>query len=176
MIPALLRRPVPPVRINPRYALLTAAYLMVIYWLSSLPDISGPRQDPLTLFLMNLGHLPLFACFAFCVLKTFEVVGKSWWPRYALAFAASAACGALDEWHQSFVPGRSSSVGDFLVDVLGIAAMLLLLRFAARRAERRRSLSPPSRPGASNATGPAGVRNGFPVTSHAHAPCALPRR
>ncbi len=175
MIPRLLRRPVPPVRIDPRYALLTAAYLMVIYWLSSLPDLSGPRQDPLTLFLMNLGHLPLFACFAFCVLKTLKAVGKSWWPRYALAFAASAACGALDEFHQSFVPGRDASVGDFLVDVVGIGAMLLLLRLAALRASRRRALSPPPS-GASNPTGPVGMRNRFAVAPHAHAPCTGPRR
>ena len=139
--------------IDRRYALLTAAYLMVIYWMSSLPDLSGPRQDPLTLFLMNLGHLPLFAFLALCVLKTLKAAGTSWWPRYALAFAASAASGALDEWHQSFVPGRCSSVGDFLVDVLGIGVMLLLLRLAALRAERRHALPPPPS-GASNPAGP----------------------
>jgi len=154
MIPPLLRRPVPRVRIDPKYALLTAAYLVVIYWMSSLPDLSGPRQDPLTLFFMNLGHLPLFAFLAFCVLKTLKAVGTSWWPRYALSFAASAASGALDEWHQSFVPGRSSSVGDFLVDVLGIGAMLLLLRLG----------------------GPAGIWSRLAPAPHAHAPCTGPRR
>jgi VanZ family protein len=175
MIPRLLRTPVAPVRIDPRYALLTAAYLMVIYWMSSLPDLSGPRQDPLTLFFMNLGHLPLFAFLALCVLKTLKAVGNSWWLRYALAFAASAVSGALDEWHQSFVPGRSSSVGDFLVDVLGIGAMLFLLRLAALRAARRRALSrPPSR--TTNPTGPVGIRNRFAVVPHAHAPCTGPRR
>jgi VanZ family protein len=143
MIPRLLRRPVPPARIDARYALLTAAYLMVIYWLSSLPDLSGPTQDPLTLFLLNLGHLPLFAFLAFCVLKTLKTVGNSWWPRYALAFAASAACGALDEFHQSFVPGRDASVGDFVVDLVGIGGMLLLLCLHARRKDRRRSASAP---------------------------------
>jgi len=153
MIPPLLRRPVPPVRIDPRYALLTAAYLMVIYWMSSLPDLSGPRQDPLTLFFMNLGHLPLFAFLALCVVKTLKAVGTTWWPRYALAFAVSAASGALDEWHQSFVPGRSSSVGDFLVDVLGIGAMLLLLRL-----------------------GGPGIWSRLAPAPHAHAPCTGPRR
>lgn len=176
MTSRLRPRPVPPVRIERRYALLTAAYLVGIYWLSSLPDLSNPKQDPLTLFLMNLGHLPLFAGFAFGVLKTFKAVGKSWWPRYALAFAASAACGALDEWHQSFVPGRSSSVGDFLVDVLGIGAMLLLLRLLALRTERRRSRSARPHPGASNPTGLVGDRNRFPIASPAHFPCPGPRR
>jgi VanZ family protein len=166
---------VPPVRIDPKYALLTAAYLMVIYWMSSLPDLSGPRQDPLTLFFMNLGHLPLFAFLALCVVKTLKAVGTSLWLRYALAFAVSAASGALDEWHQSFVPGRSSSVGDFLVDVLGIGAMLFLLRLAAIRAERRRVLSPPPSE-ASNRTGPVGLRHRFAVARHAHAPCTGPRR
>ena len=30
--------------------------------------------------------------------------------------------GALDEWHQSFVPGRDSSVGDAVADAIGVLA------------------------------------------------------
>jgi VanZ family protein len=167
---------VPRARIDPRYAIVTAVYVMVIYWLSSLPDLSSPKQDPLTLFLMNLGHLPLFAVLAFCLLKTFSRVGKSWWPRYALAFVVGAAGGALDEWHQSFVPGRSSSIVDFLVDAIGIGAMLLLLRLSALRKGGRRSRSSPLRSGASSATGPGGIQNHLAVVSPAHASGTGPRR
>jgi VanZ family protein len=35
------------------------------------------------------------------------------------AWAIAAAYGATDEWHQSFVPGRSSDVHDWYADAIG---------------------------------------------------------
>ena len=41
--------------------------------------------------------------------------------------------GALDEWHQSHVPGRSGNdPADFAADLLGAVAGALLLRRASR--------------------------------------------
>ncbi len=42
--------------------------------------------------------------------------------------------GALDEWHQSFVPGRDPSVGDAVADAIGVLAGFAIFR-------RRRALS-----------------------------------
>lgn len=43
-------------------------------------------------------------------------------PMVALVSALSASCyGAIDEWHQSFVPGRDSSVWDLAADAIGAA-------------------------------------------------------
>ncbi len=42
-------------------------------------------------------------------------------PHAALV-AAGAAYGALDEWHQSFVPGRSPDGLDWLADTAGVLA------------------------------------------------------
>jgi VanZ family protein len=137
-----------------RYGLLTVAYLAAIYWLSSLPDLSSPAQDPVVLLLMNVGHAPLFAGLAFCVWKTFSTVGDVWWARYALAFGICGASGALDEWHQSFVPGRMASLGDLLVDLAGIAGILLILRVHALHKERHRVLS-------------GAPVSAFPMTGHA---------
>jgi VanZ family protein len=39
----------------------------------------------------------------------------------ALAVLMTAVYGALDEWHQSFVPGRFPERADFYADVLGAA-------------------------------------------------------
>lgn len=124
------------IRLDPRYSLLTLVYVATIHWLSSVPDLSASESDPLTLLFMNLGHAPLFAGLAFCVLKSLSRVGEAHGNRYALALAVSTACAALDEWFQSFVAGRHSSIGDLLVDVAGIGAMLVFLALRNRGTER----------------------------------------
>jgi VanZ family protein len=43
----------------------------------------------------------------------------------AAAVAITIAYGASDEWHQSFVPGRTPELGDFVVD--GLAATVVVL-------------------------------------------------
>lgn len=40
--------------------------------------------------------------------------------------ALGALYGAADEWHQSFVPGRVSSLGDWSADVLGVVLGYIL--------------------------------------------------
>lgn len=53
----------------------------------------------------------------------------------ARAVLISAAYGALDEWHQSFVPGRHPSSLDWLSDLVGalLVGFLLVLWWRARR-------------------------------------------
>jgi VanZ family protein len=78
-----------------------------------LPDFSGADK---------LAH-----CFAYAVLAATAVFAFSPGRKPAtcaiLAFAISAAYGAGDEWHQSFVVGRSASCADLLADCLGAALM-----------------------------------------------------
>lgn len=40
-------------------------------------------------------------------------------PQALLAIAFCVAWGALDEWHQSWVPGRDPAVSDLIADALG---------------------------------------------------------
>ena len=41
--------------------------------------------------------------------------------------------GALDEWHQSFVPGRDASVGDWVADSAGVMLGLVLFSSVSSR-------------------------------------------
>ena len=45
-----------------------------------------------------------------------------------LALLATSLYGASDEWHQSFVPGRSCEVGDWVADTTGAALAIALYR------------------------------------------------
>lgn len=55
-------------------------------------------------------------------------------PRWALLMVFAYAC--LDEWHQTFVPGRQGTLHDVLLDTLGGAFGLLLLWRAGKIARR----------------------------------------
>src|ERR1051326_7643377 len=53
---------------------------------------------------------------------------KLWTMRWsALAVASAALAAAFDEWHQSFVPSRGSSVKDVLLDTAGATCLQLVL-------------------------------------------------
>ena len=41
--------------------------------------------------------------------------------------------GATDEYHQSFVPGRTMSVSDLMVDLIGAGAALLIVTLLRAR-------------------------------------------
>ena len=54
-------------------------------------------------------------------------------PLFCIAYAAT------DEYHQSFVPGRSSSVWDILIDGLGVLLTLVIVSLLLKQRARRLS-------------------------------------
>ncbi|HIH44997.1 MAG TPA: hypothetical protein HA257_07995 [Candidatus Methanoperedenaceae archaeon] len=58
---------------------------------------------------------------------------------FLLAIVIGTIYGATDEFHQSFVPGRTMSTGDLLADALGLAAsqVFVLLAFIVLNISRR---------------------------------------
>jgi len=125
-----------------RYSLLTAALLAAISWMSSVPDLGTTESDALMLLAQNVAHAPVFAVLTFCWVKALsgglEISGQA----SALAGVASGMCAVLDEWHQSSVPGRHASVGDLLLDIAGIAAMLAIVRLTRLRMDATRRSQP----------------------------------
>jgi VanZ family protein len=118
------------VSLHPGYGLLSLAYMAVIYSLSLVPDVGSKDQDAVVGLAASLLHIPGYAGLTFCVRQALAE-GDARLRRSVLSvlvFLAAAACAALDEWHQSFVPGRTASMGDFLLDIAGSGAMLLFLR------------------------------------------------
>ncbi|HLU35587.1 MAG TPA: VanZ family protein [Thermomicrobiales bacterium] len=57
--------------------------------------------------------------------------------REWLAIALTVAYGFIDEWHQSFVPGRTPDWRDIVADTIGAVLAMLVVRWIAAQVERR---------------------------------------
>ena len=106
------------------------AWMAGIFWLSSgtLPSTGGIEiPDKVAHFgaWLILGALAWWAAAPF---------GRT--QATLLAVVVSAAYGAADEFHQWFVPGRSSDVRDWLADAAGAACAVVLLALIAGRRHR----------------------------------------
>jgi VanZ family protein len=66
-------------------------------------------------------------------------------PRRVSTVLAVLVCvsvlGAVDEWHQSFIPGRSMSFADWIADTAGATLGVLAVRWIPFLTPHRRPLS-----------------------------------
>jgi len=102
----------------------TAGYMSLIFYLSSKPSVPVPplfpHQDKIFHFIAYFGLAVLLAN---CTPRNYSLRRRFW-----LAFSIAAAYGITDEFHQSFVPGRDATIGDWLADAAGgwVGAWFLL--------------------------------------------------
>jgi VanZ family protein len=106
------------------------------------PAFTQEQQDVFNFVLRKCAHLAEY--FVLYLLVYRGVAGRrmSWrWSWGLGAWCIVAAYSILDEWHQSFVPSRSASPWDSLLDSTGaLVAMCtayLFLRFFRRDPERK---------------------------------------
>ncbi len=98
-----------------------------IFVTSSLPDTnSGDLIALLPSTLKNLLHIPAYGLLA--VTLCLALPQRRGWRTALLVLVLTLGYGVLDEWHQSFVPGRDVSGADLLRDVLGGSLGIALMR------------------------------------------------
>jgi VanZ family protein len=92
-----------------------------------------PHASQQTLFLIHYlirktGHVTEYFILSLLVLRGIRAGKRGVHLAWALAAIAVVGCyAALDEFHQSFVPGRTAAVADVLLDTAGgIAAQVLV--------------------------------------------------
>ena len=111
--------------------LLALAWMAVLFYLSHQPTLETPALFP--------GQDKLFHALAYGVLG-FLLLG-SWAPATdgfnAMQIRSSILIGSLyglsDEFHQYFIPGRSSDMWDWVADTLGVVIAVLLLAWLSRK-------------------------------------------
>lgn len=109
--------------------LAAAGWMAVIFRMSALPGSQVPGR------LGSFGH---FGGYAVLGLLVCMALGGTARKDVAMAVLICAVYGLTDEFHQSFVPGRSPDVFDWGVDTLGALSGALVAHLAASRATRRR--------------------------------------
>lgn len=93
-------------------------------------------------FIRKMGHVTEYFILSLLILRGIRAGKTGIHLGWALAAVAIVGCyAALDEFHQSFVPGRTAAVSDVLIDTAGgVAAQVvvaLVMLFGDIRKKRR---------------------------------------
>jgi VanZ family protein len=109
-------------------------FMAALFLYSSTAGVPTPIRLP-----DKLLHMAAYTLLGILFLRAFHggIPNRIELWKGTAAVACTVAYGGLDEYHQRFVPGRVSDVGDFLADLAGalLAAVLLAIwiRYAARK-------------------------------------------
>jgi VanZ family protein len=128
------------------YLVLSIAWMIVIFAFSHQAYSGAITEEYLhdaNIPIRKLAHMAEFGILYFLYLRTIgesRLSGKiSLRGASLLAFVLTVAYASLDEWHQSFVPGRSSCLRDVMVDSFGALIALVGCRFVPQpRAKSRK--------------------------------------
>lgn len=109
------------------------AWAAVILVLTSIPVPSTPVDD--VRGIDKLVHAVLYGVLGFLVTRASWERARAW-PAVAAALLGVLVFAALDEWHQAFVPGRSTDLLDLAADALGALAGTAVAALGLSRSQR----------------------------------------
>jgi len=99
-------------------------WMGVIFFFSGLPDLnSGLKYD---FFLRKMAHITEYFILTFLFYRAFKGSFAINNLLYFFAYPAflSVIYAISDEFHQSFVPGRTCCIRDVLIDTIGIVSFI----------------------------------------------------
>jgi VanZ family protein len=101
---------------------------------------SAGQLDWLNLAVRKVTHVVMFAVLGLLAWRAFE----TWRPQRAATWAwlFVTLYAASDEFHQHFVPGRTASVWDVLLDSTAAAVVLLVVPYVAGHVGRQKAEPP----------------------------------
>ena len=109
--------------------------LPILAWL--LPRASVETLALAHFLIRKSGHFGEYFLFSLLMLRGIRAGRREWrWTWAAAALAAAACYAGLDEFHQAFVPSRTASASDVLLDSLGAAVAQLFAALRARLASK----------------------------------------
>jgi VanZ family protein len=114
----------------PRWAppLVWAAAILVA---TSIPQPRFPDVPGID----KVGHLGMYAVLAVLIVRAL-VTSMHPVRTFLLVLGVTSVFGAADEWHQQFIPGRTTDPHDWLADTFGAGFGTMISVAAYRRRER----------------------------------------
>jgi len=119
----------------------TSRFLVpILRWLD--PQISWATLNAIQTITRKLGHVTEYAILAALMWRALRG-GMVWKSKTSILFAivwiACAVFAASDEFHQSFVPSRTSSFHDVMIDICGaLIGLSICIALATRKAVKER--------------------------------------
>jgi hypothetical protein len=115
--------------------------LATVAWMALVFVLSNGRRDLLppgwfSSLVSNAGHAAIFGVLALLAARAAGSGMRAQWVGFAIA----VLYGATDEWHQSYVPGRTASLADWATDAIGAAGVLWIVAAVPIEAKVRRRL------------------------------------
>ena len=103
------------------------------------PNLSESRLAAVHFLTRKAGHFTEYAVLAFLTRRAFITSSHEFLQRYwfQLGLLLVVIYGLLDEFHQSFVPSRTASVYDSVIDIAGGLTVLLVFRFYVKNRRER---------------------------------------
>lgn len=118
----------------------TSRFLMpFLRWLD--PQITWATLNAVQTIIRKLGHVTEYAILAALMWRALRG-GTVWKSKTSILFAivwiACAAFAASDEFHQSFVPSRTPSFHDVMIDICGaLIGLSICVALATRKAVKQ---------------------------------------
>jgi VanZ family protein len=104
----------------------STVFLPLLHWL--FPSASPEALERMHFLIRKSAHFAEYFVFSIILLRSVRGEERGWRLRWAIwALAIAAGYSALDEFHQSFVPSRTASPWDSLLDTAGAAAAQAVL-------------------------------------------------
>jgi len=92
---------------------------VLIFTASSRSSVAGPRIPHFD----KVVHFSVYGLLGTLACRAMPGRAGAWW-----ALIVVSAYGVTDEWHQYFVPGRSTELEDWIADTAGAAIAILMYR------------------------------------------------
>jgi len=102
--------------------------------------VPGPRWERIHHYIRKSGHFIGYGLVGLAWLRAwwFSIPHSKFLQESLLAMAGTALVAAADEYHQSFLPNRTSSVWDVLLDCCGALTMQLIVYIFMRTVRPKR--------------------------------------
>ena len=101
--------------------------MALIFFLSAQPDLKSSLDSDLDLVLRKLAHVTFFGLLAAACVRGLAFHGITGRAALVAAAALATVYAITDEYHQTFVAGRSGSPIDVAIDLAGILVAVALL-------------------------------------------------